>query len=261
MNTFLEYRPYPLNLAHRGASAYAPENTLAAFRLAAELGADGIELDTKLSRDGVVVVVHDATVDRTTNGSGRVSDLTLAELKRLDAGAVFGPKFAGERIPTLEDVIDAVGDRLLINFELANYASRGDGLELKVVESIVERGLTERTMVSSFNPLGLRQVKRAAPRVVCGLLTRPGLKFTLRRLFLAPLIPGLDARHPQHVMIDAAFVRRVHARGQKVNTWTVNDEADMRRMIELGVDSIMTNRPDVLQRIVADERLHALPTR
>lgn len=259
MNAFLQTRPHPLNLAHRGASAYAPENTLAAFRLAAEQGADGIELDAKLSRDGVIVAMHDVSVNRTTDGAGRVSDLTLAELKRLDAASKFGLRFAGERVPTLDEVVDAVGDRLLINVELANYESRGDGLELKVVEFIVKRGLIDRVMVSSFNPLGLRKVKHAAPHIVCGLLTRPGLKFTLRRLFLAPLIPGLDARHPQHGMIDAAFVRRVHARGQKVNTWTVDEEADMRRMIELGVDSIMTNRPDVLQRMVVDKRLQALP--
>ena len=257
MNAFRQTRLHPLNLAHRGASAYAPENTLAAFRSAAEIGADGVELDAKLSRDGAIVAMHDASVDRTTDGSGRVSALTLAELKRLDAGSKFDPKFGGERVPTLDEVVDAVGDRLLINVELTNYESRGDGLELKVAEFIVKRGLAERVMVSSFNPLGLRKVKRASPDVVCGLLTRPGLKFILRRLFLAPLVPGLDAHHPQHVMIDAAFVRRVHARGQRVNTWTVNDEADMRRVIEWGVDSIITDRPDVLRQITTDKWIQA----
>jgi len=250
MNEFLQPRTRPLNLAHRGASTYAPENTLAAFRRAAEMGADGIELDAKLSRDGAVMIMHDATVDRTTDGSGRVSDLTLVELKRLDAGSKFDPQFAGERIPTLEEVIDAVGDHLLINVELTNYESRGDGLELKVVDLIAKNGLADRVMVSSFNPLGLRKVKRAAPHIVCGLLTRPGLKFTLRRLLLAPLIPGLDARHPHFSMIDANIVRKVHARGQKVNTWTVNEEADMRRMIDVGADAIITSRPDVLKRML-----------
>jgi glycerophosphoryl diester phosphodiesterase len=249
MNLFLANGSRPLNLAHRGASAYAPENTLAAFRLAAELGADGVELDAKLSRDGVVVVMHDVMVDRTTDGSGRVSDLTRAEIKRLDAGSKFAPQFAGERAPTLEEVIDAVGDRLLINVELTNYESHGDGLEWKVIEAIERGGATQRIMVSSFWPPSLWKVKRAAPHIVCGLLTRPGLKFRLRRIFLAPFIPGLNAHHPQHTLFDAAYVRRVHARGQKVNTWTVNDEADMRRLIAWGVDSIMTDKPDVLKRI------------
>lgn len=250
MNAFLKNHSRPVNLAHRGASACAPENTLAAFRLASELGADGVELDAKLSRDGVVVVMHDQTVDRTTNGSGRVSDLTLAELKRLDAGSKFNSTFAGEPVPTLKEVIDAVGDRLLINVELTNYESRGDGLEPKVVELMAKCGRAERMMVSSFNPLALIKVKRASPHIVCGLLTRPGLKFTLRKLFLAPLIPGLNAHHPQYTMFDQAYVRRAHARGQKVNTWTVNEAADMRRMIKYGVDSIMTDRPDVLYRIL-----------
>lgn len=250
MNEFLRPRTRPLNLAHRGVSTCAPENTLAAFRLAAELGADGIELDAKLSRDGVVVIMHDATVNRTTDGSGRVSDLTLAELKRLDAGFKLDAKFAGERVPTLDEVVEAISDRLLINVELTNYESRGDGLELKVVDLIVKRGLVDRVLVSSFNPLGLRKVKRAAPQIVCGLLTRPGLRFYLRRALLAPLIPGLDARHPHFSMIDANIVRKVHARGQKVNTWTVNEEASMRRMIDVGADAIITSRPDVLKRIL-----------
>jgi glycerophosphoryl diester phosphodiesterase len=255
MNAFLERRARPLNLAHRGASAHAPENTLAAFRLAAELGADGLELDAKLSRDGVAVVMHDATVDRTTDGAGRVSDMTLAELKRLDAGSKFGPQFASEPVPTLDEVLDAVGERLIVNVELTNYASRGDGLERKVIDLIARRGLVDRMMVSSFDPMSLRRVKRAAPPIVCGLLYSPDQPIHLRRAWLARLIPGLEARHPHHSMIDLAFVRRCHARGQRVNTWTVNEEADMRRMIAAGVNAVMTDRPDVMHRML-NEHLH-----
>lgn len=249
MNAFLQKRERPLNLAHRGASAHAPENTLAAFRLAADMGADGVELDAKLSRDGEVVVMHDASIDRTTDGTGRVAELTLDELKRLDAGAKFGAQFAGERVPALGEVFDALADRLLINVELTNYNDLRDGLEYKVVELIQARGLTERVMVSSFSPLNLRHVKRAAPHIVCGLLYMPDMPLLFRRAWLAWLIPGLDARHPHHSMIDAALVKKLHARRQRVNTWTVNEEADMRRMIEAGVDAIMTDKPDVLQRM------------
>src|SRR5512135_2653183 len=131
MNLLLQPRPTPLVLAHRGASLHAPENTLAAFTLAADQGADGIELDVKLTRDGSIVVMHDATVDRTTTGHGRVSDLTLSEIKALDAGSNFEPQFAQERVPLLEEVFAAVAGRLMINIELTNYASRRDGLERK----------------------------------------------------------------------------------------------------------------------------------
>ena len=250
MNAFLADRARPLNLAHRGASAYAPENTLAAFRLAAEMGADGVELDAKLSRDGAIVVVHDATVDRTTNGSGRISDLTLGQLKAFDAGSYFHSTFAGERIPTLDDVIDAVGDRLIINIEVTNYTSRRDGLELKVVERIARDGIADRVMISSFSPLALRRVKRAAPSLVCGLIYPAGAGAFFRHAWLARLIPGLEAQHPHFSLVNPAFVRRLHGRGQKVNTWTVNEEADMRRISAAGVDVIMTDRPDVLQRIL-----------
>lgn len=250
MNAFLQPRSRPLNLGHRGASAYAPENTLAAFRLAAEMGADGVELDAKVSRDGVVVVMHDPTVDRTTGGSGRVSDLALADLKRLDAGSKFDRRFAGECVPTLEEVFDAVADRLIVNIELTNYSSPADALELNVIDLIARRDLADRVMVSSFNPLSLRRVKRSAPHVVCGLLYSPGDPIYLRQTWGAPLIPYLEARHPAYRMVDADYVRKYHARGQRINVWTVNEEDDMRRMIEAGVDAIMTDRPFVLQKLV-----------
>jgi glycerophosphoryl diester phosphodiesterase len=253
---FLQPRTYPLILAHRGASAYAPENTLAAFRLAAEMGAEGIELDGKLSRDGAVVVMHDATVDRTSDGEGRVSDLTLAELKQLDAGRTFDARFAGERIPTLDEVFDAIGDRLIVNVELTNYTTRGDGLEDRVVDLIVRRGLLERAMVSSFNPASLRRVKHIAPQVVCGLLYAPGVREALRRMVPRGSIRGLEAHHPHHSLIDARLIRYMRKRNLRVNTWTVNEADEMRRLIDLGVDAIMTDRPDVMRRLEAgDERL------
>ena len=251
MNAFLQSRSRSLNLAHRGASTHAPENTLAAFQLAADQGADGIEFDAKVSRDGVVVILHDATVDRTTDGTGRVSTLSLAELKHLDAGAKFNSKFAGERIPTLEEIFDAVSDRLILNIELTNYASRDDELELKVIDLVARRNLADRVMVSSFNPLSLRKVKQAAPHIVCGLLYSPDNPIYLRQTWGAPLIPDLEARHPEYSLVDADFVRKCHARGQKVNVWTVNEEADMWRMIEAGVDAIMTDRPFALKQLLA----------
>src|SRR3990170_7761080 len=128
----------PLIFAHRGASAYAPENTLAAFRLALDQGADGIELDAKLSADGEIVVIHDQTVDRTTPRKGRVDQLTLSELRKLDAGSWKGDVFSGEKIPALAEVFSAVGGKLKINVELTNYSSPQDGLANKVLALVRE---------------------------------------------------------------------------------------------------------------------------
>jgi glycerophosphoryl diester phosphodiesterase len=253
MNLFLQPRPAPLVIAHRGASAYAPENTLAAFRLAADQQADAIELDAKLTRDGAIVVMHDPTVDRTTDGQGRVDALTLHEIKQLEAGSKFGTQFAGEPVPLLEEVFEAVSARLLINVELTNYTSRGDGLELRVVDLIRRRNLFERVIVSSFNPLGLRKVKRAEPRVVCGLLYSPDLPIYLRRAWLAFLIPQLDAQHPHYRQVTTRLVRRLHARGQKVNVWTANEAEAIRMSAAAGVDGIMGDDPILIQRLIGGQ--------
>ena len=143
------YLDRPLNFAHRGASHNAPENTLAAFLLAIELGADGIELDVQLSKDGEIVVIHDLILETTTDGVGPVRERTLAELKELDAGRRFDPAYAGQRIPTLQQVIDAVGHRLLLNIELKTMSWRDEGLAEAVVQAIEDNDLLDRTVVSS----------------------------------------------------------------------------------------------------------------
>lgn len=248
MNLFLQSRPTPLVLAHRGASRHAPENTLAAFTLAADQGADGIELDAKLTRDGSIVVMHDATVDRTTTGHGRVSDLTLSEIKALDAGSKFGPQFARERVPLLEEVLAAVAGRLIINIELTNYASRRDGLERKVVDLIQLHALLKQVMVSSFNPFALRTAKLIEPQLTCGLLYEPSMPIYLARAWLAPLIPHLEAHHPHFSQVNGRFVSNLHSRGMRVNVWTVNDAATVRSMVAAGVDGIMGDDPMLIRK-------------
>src|SRR5512136_2536678 len=143
------YLDRPLNFAHRGASHEAPANTLAAFLLAADLGADGIELDVHLSKDGHVVVIHDFDVATTTDGRGLVCDKTLAELKELDAGSWFDPVYAGQRIPTLQEVIGAVGQRLLLNIELKAKGWGDKGLAAKVVQIVEQNDLVDRVVLSS----------------------------------------------------------------------------------------------------------------
>jgi glycerophosphoryl diester phosphodiesterase len=238
-----------LNIAHRGASRVAPPNTLAAFEKALELGADGVELDVQFSADGVPIVIHDFTVDGTTDGSGRVAEMRLAQLKQLDAGSCFDPAFAGERIPTLEEVLEAVGGRLLLDIELKDFSLRGSGLEQAVVAQVEQHGLENRVLFSSFNPFSLRRVKRVAPHIPVGLLYSPRLSLPLRRAWLAPLVSH-EARHPEHTMVDSRYMAWARRRGYHVNTWTVYDPDEMRRLIGLGVDGIITPVPDVLRSVL-----------
>ncbi|MDW8065871.1 MAG: glycerophosphodiester phosphodiesterase family protein [Anaerolineae bacterium] len=244
----------PLNLAHRGANRMAPENTLRAFRLALEQGADGLELDVHLSRDGVPVVLHDADLRRTTNGSGWVWEKTVAELKALDAGGWMDPRFAGERIPTLEEVFEAFGKRALYNIELKAFTPWSAGWVRAVVERVRGYGLTDRVLLSSFNPLALRWAWRMAPEIPRGLLVGPELPLPLRRAWLAFLAPH-QARHLHFRMIDDRTVGWCHQRGYEVVAWTVNETAEMRRLIHLGVAAIITDEPDRLARLLAEQEI------
>ena len=236
----------PLVFAHRGASAVAPMNTLAAFKKAMELGADGIELDVQYSSDGALVVIHDTTLEATTNGTGRVVSLTLAELKQLDAGSWFDRRFRGERIPTLAEVFDTIGDRLLVNIELKTFALfPSDGMDRDVAAFIRQRNLYDQVIVSSFNPFALRRVKQADPRIETGLLYAPEMPRIYSHTWLRPWVRP-DALHPEHGMVDERLMRWAKKKGYPVNVWTVNEEEEMKRLIALGVNMIITDHPDRL---------------
>jgi glycerophosphoryl diester phosphodiesterase len=243
------YLDRPLNFAHRGASYEAPENTLAAFLLAVELGADGIEFDVQLSQDGEAVIIHDFSLDGTTDGHGLVREKTLGELKQLDAGRHFDPAFADQRIPTLQEVIDAVGHRLLFNIELKTDSLRDDGLAATVVRAIEENHLLDRVVVSSFNPLALRLVKQLNPWVPTGLLYAPDSPILLRRPWIRHLI-RVDALHPHHPDANDRYVQWAHKQGYRVNVWTADDPGDMWQLMRRGVDVIITNRPDLLRQVL-----------
>jgi glycerophosphoryl diester phosphodiesterase len=239
----------PLILAHRGACADAPENTLAAFARAFELGADGVELDVTLTRDGVPVVIHDDTVDRTTNSKGAVAALTLAEIQQLDAGAWFGEKFRGERIPTLAQVFDLVPAGKIVNVEIKGTSVRDDGLPLAIIRVIEDKNFAERVILSSFNPFALYRAAFLAPRLPRGLLYAATLPIYLRRAWLRP-IARVTAMHPDHTLVTRRFVRWTRAKKYKINTWTVDDPGEARRLADLGVDAIITNKPDVIRKEV-----------
>jgi glycerophosphoryl diester phosphodiesterase len=177
----LDQRPKPLIIAHRGACAHAPENTLAAFRLAVEHGADGIELDAKLSADGQVMVIHDHSVDRTTGGQGQVRKLSLAQMKALEAGSFFDERFRGEPIPTLDEVFAAVGQHTLINVELTNYVSVGDALPDLVADLVIKHGIQEQVFFSSFHPFNLVRIARRLPGAPLAMLALEGKRGSLAR--------------------------------------------------------------------------------
>lgn len=245
--------PKPLIFAHRGASAHAPENTLAAFELALAQNADAIELDVKLSADGNVVVIHDQTVDRTTNGHGRVKDLSLAQLKALDAGSFFSEKFRGEKIPTLEEVFEAVGRRTFINVELTNYNTPRDGLVETVCTLVKKLGLQERVLFSSFFAANLSKARTLLPEVPRGLLALNGLLGAWARSF-GFAFGRYQALHPFLKDVTPQQVQRVHRLNRRIHVWTVNAAEDMRRLFSWGVDGIFTDDPGLAGQIRSESK-------
>ncbi len=237
----------PLVIGHRGASHEAPENTLAAFQAAVAAGADGVELDVHLTADGIPVVIHNARVDDTTDGVGLVNDLSLAEIRRLDAGSYLGAPgaFSGERIPTLEEVLVTHGQQLLINIELKGQIRPQAAAQLEtVVAELVRRlGLQQRVWISSFKPYSLYQMRHAAPEIRCGLLYSP---LSLGSAWLAPLTP-FEALHPHTRLVWPWFVRLAHRLGKWVVVWTVDDVDRARELARAGVDAIITNDPRALR--------------
>jgi glycerophosphoryl diester phosphodiesterase len=234
---------------HRGASAYAPENTMAAFELALKQGAHGIELDVQRTADGEVVVIHDFTLDRTSNGSGPVADKTFAELRSLDFGGWSGADFAGEKIPTLDEVLSFLsGNKLLLNIEVKSIPSRYDaGLTKAVAEKISQSGLASRIIVSSFDHRALVEIKDLLPGVKTGILYSCGMW----RVWDYAATVGAGYIHPLHHSIMAEDIAGCHANNIGVNAWTADTQADITRLLEISADSVITNGPDLAVGIIA----------
>jgi len=224
-----------LKIGHRGAMGYAPENTLASFAKALELGVDGIELDVHLCKSGELVVIHDRRVNRTTNGKGAVIDMTLAELKKLDAGK-------GQRIPTLSEVLDFVNRRAIIDIEL-----KAEGISKSVAE-VVRKYIQEfgwkndLFMISSFDHHELMRCHGMIPEVPFGpLIAAKPLNYALFAQSMKA-----DTIMPLYEFLNDEFVKDAHQRGLKVMTWTVNRPEDIKKMLNIGVDGIISNYPDRL---------------
>jgi glycerophosphoryl diester phosphodiesterase len=239
----------PLVIAHRGASAYAPENTLAAFNLAFEMGADGIELDVSLTKDGVPVVFHFDPDDQ-THGVRSLKDLTLDQVKQIDAGAWFAVRFRGERIPTLFEVLEGMAGRGLIDIELKSNTLQTDGLEAAVAKVIEETNVGSDVLLSSFSPFALYRMSVLNPRLPRGLLYAGDMPLYLRRAWLRPLARP-NALHPRWLMVNDRYINWARGKGYKINVWTVDDADEMHRLSALGVDAIITNKPDLLRQVLA----------
>ena len=237
----------PWIIAHRGASGHAPENTFAAFERAVELGARFIETDLQLTRDAQFVAIHDAYLDRTTNGHGAVHEHTLAQLRELDAGKWFDREFMDQRIPTLEEILEFAQKRDVV-FYLEIKHSVAWGMHHTLVGALGKEQNAARTIVISFDPATLDSVRRLEPAMMIGLL--------VENLKGDPIKAALDvgARQvcPKLDLVTAEMVERAHRADLHVVTWTVNDADKMRAAIDAGVDGIMTDLPDRLRAVVED---------
>lgn len=231
--------------AHRGSSHDAPENTLEAFELAIRHRADGIELDVHLSADGEVIVFHDDTVDRVTDGTGEIEAMTLAEIKKLDASACH-PRYAGARVPTLKEVYELVKPSgLRLNIELKETFTQKPELAHQVLQLAKDFDMQGRVMYCSFNHYSLQYIKSVSPGSVTGLLYHAAMIQPWQYARLA----GADCLHPWYTwLLGDDTVRQAHTHGIVVNTWTVDNPEHMQQLYALGVDSIITNRPDVALR-------------
>ncbi|PJF32474.1 MAG: hypothetical protein CUN52_01450 [Phototrophicales bacterium] len=229
-----------LVFGHRGASAYAPMNTIPAFELARQQGADGIELDVHRTKDEHVVVLHDFSVDATTNGTGDISHMTLSQLKSLDAGSWFDASFANTPIPTLEEVFLAVGRSLFINIEIKSRTIESDGLEAMVANLIQKYGMQDRVIVSSFNPYAIMRFRGIIANVPIAFLTAPD--------FHIPPPDGLvyEASHPYEGSLNETTISEYRAVAPIINTWTVNDADRAVELAKMGVNGIITDNPSAI---------------
>ena len=255
--------PLPIAFAHRGGSLLWPENTLLSFEGAVGLGCRYLETDVHLSRDGVLVIIHDPTVDRTTDGSGLVRALPLEELKRLDAGYRFSPdggrtypfRGQGVTVPTLAEVVEAF-PQVFLNIDL----KRHDAAMIEAMAGFIEeRGLQDRLLIASFADAVIKafraRTRKQVATAAAGWETRRF--WVASRLGLTALIrPACDAlqvppRTGRLTVVDRRLVASAHRRGLQVHVWTVDEVAEMRRMLALGVDGIMSDRPDLLMEVLA----------
>jgi glycerophosphoryl diester phosphodiesterase len=237
----------PWVIAHRGASGHAPENTLAAFERAVALGAGFIETDLHLTRDARFVAIHDPTLERTTNGTGRVQDLTLAEIRKLDAGMWFDREFMGQKVPTLEEIIEFAAKHDVIFYLELKYEAAW-GMHHSLLGALQKSDGAARSIIISSNESTLAALRQVDPSAMMGLI----FEETRQDYAKAGIELGVRQLCPQYRLVTPEMVEQAHRLDLQVATWTVDDAAVMRAMIAAKADGIMTNFPDRLQAILED---------
>jgi glycerophosphoryl diester phosphodiesterase len=244
-------------IAHRGASAYAPEHTFPSWDLALELGADYIEQDLQMTRDGVLVVMHDPTLDRTTSGTGEVIAHTIEQIKQLDAGSWFGPKFAATEVPTLREVFERYGRQANYYIETKN-PEETPGMEENLIALIDEFGFRNpavrkwQILIQSFSRDSLLKMKQMDEELPLIQLIEKEYDIAQIRQRLADIHTYAIGIGPSCMSVDGALVDAAHAQGLVVHPYTVNEELEMKRLIALGVDGAFTDYPDRLAKLVKD---------
>lgn len=242
--------PRPVIIAHRGASAHAPENTLSALKLALEQGADAVEFDVQLSADKKVVVIHDSTLDRTTNGTGRIRDHNLSYLQNLNAGHAYGPAFPDEKIPTLGSVFDTLGSSTYFNIELKNTQVPFNELTKKVSEIIRKYNMQDRVIVSSFNPAALNKIDKALPGLWKGLLLYSPLQLELIKFFPF-IINKYQSIHIPYSSLKIRTVKYLQHRNKMVFAYTINHPKDILLAQKCGLDGFFTDDPALARRALS----------
>ena len=242
---------HPVRIAHRGASGSAPENTAAAFERAIQIGVDAIEVDVHGTSDGRVVVIHDPTLDRTTDRSGWVREQTFEQIRHADAGAWFGAQFRGEQVPLLEEAIETTRHRALLLVEI-----KGDFLAEKVLQIVGETDAADQVVIQSFNPETIRRVKLLDAGIptalLIGKLPAAPSRVRARRLVKQVLEVGANALAIWHTTLTPSFFEEMRKRAVSVWAWTVDEELVMRDMVQMGVQGIITNHPERLNGILED---------
>lgn len=242
--------------AHRGASAYAPENTAPAFRLAVEMEADGVENDIRLTKDGVYVLSHDPNINRMSDGTGEINQMTYQELLQYDFGVRTGEQFKNTRIATLEEFLQIVKDMRVINIELKPFSPHEDKqYAFEYLYNLLGKyHCIERTIISSFDHIALKELKEAHPDLRTALLYGHGMTPEETVVFVRGF--KADIIHPQLCAINERIVEACRKNGIEVNVWTVDSDRDIQRAMELGVTGIITNVPDKVLRMLRENGMH-----
>lgn len=249
---YRQLQPVPLTppkfaaqiIAHRGYSSRYPENTLSAIRAAVEAGADMVEIDVQLTKDGALVIMHDDSVYRTTNGSGLVKDLTLEQIRMFDAGVKFDPKFAGERVPTLDEALEAVQGKAMLNIEVKNAGSEASRklMAEKLSEAIARYNYAAHVQVMAFDSDFMREMRQKTPTISMAMLAVTN-SFNLKLRQAGNL--KMDGLNLLHGAISQGEVRDIHKAGLRTNVYTVNRQASMLKALRKGVDGLITDYPEV----------------